>query len=296
MGFFDAVASIFGARRDRKNQIADRNFEVEYNDPRNIRARAEAAGINPVLFFGPGSGTYSGPGFQPVFSQAYARAGAAIDDALLSVVSGKPVSSAQMEQGRRRDARVSALETVNSTLARAVVSAAVRPKVPGIYGGSAVPPVNVSALPALAGASGADPYSSPYPVSGTSTRVAYGNDGASTAMPSASDLDEMIPGLVIEGLNRGKAAGLYDKADMDVLEGQGRWFGDRASAWMMAGSRIAAKLADDPNARVKEWPTFKVKVPHAVRQFIPGGVIMLPGAKREDGFAPRASAMFNPWK
>lgn len=286
MGFFDAAAALFGARRDRKNAIADREADLIYNHPLNIRARAEEAGFNPLVYLGSGQATASYSAMPPVFSQAYARAGAAIDDALLSVVSGKPASEDQLEQGRRRDAKVSALETVNGSLARALVKSAIRPKVPGIYGGS-------SAAAAIAGD---DPYSNPYPVSGTSTRVAYGNDGSSTSMPSASDLDEMIPGLVIEGLNRGKTSGRYDQDDMAVLEGQGKWFGDRASAWMMAGSRIIAKMADDPNVKGKDWPSFTVKVPHAVRSWIPDGELMLPGAKREDGFRPRASSMFNPWQ
>lgn len=158
-----AVASLLGGRRASRDaaaataaanaqQIAlvrEQNAtqerlireQNEYNDPRNIRARAEGAGFNPAMFIGPGvglQGGIAGTGVaqigtpQSFMGDAIANAGLAFGNGLT-------------EFGKQQ-AYASALEEQNAELRKAVETATLRPDVPGIYGARTM---SVGSAPAI---------------------------------------------------------------------------------------------------------------------------------------------------
>lgn len=145
------VAGAFGlfgaaqARRDEKNAIAQMNA---YNNPAAIRARAEAAGFNPLLFIGPGVGSQTAVGGANYMGAAIAEAGLMVADA----------ASKQREAGK-----LSRLTQENAAMRNQVQNLTLRPKVGGVYAqraaassGGVVPSVR-PALRGPAGASGV-PY------------------------------------------------------------------------------------------------------------------------------------------
>lgn len=113
-----AVSSLIGGRKAAKEQrraIAEQNA---YNHPSAIRARAEEAGFNPLLFVGPGVGTQTALA-QPVMGQAIANAG-------LAIANGVSDWEAQRAQA-------TALEKQNAELRKALETATLRPKVGGVW-------------------------------------------------------------------------------------------------------------------------------------------------------------------
>lgn len=113
-----AGASLLGGalgRRDEKKAIARQN---EYNEPVNVRARAEAAGFNPLLFVGPGVGQQAVTGGSNYMGSAIADAGMLLADAVAK---------------KKEATRVSALQQQNAELAAKVENLTLRPKVGGIY-------------------------------------------------------------------------------------------------------------------------------------------------------------------
>lgn len=258
MSLIGAAAAIAGANKDAGEFRVHRRFLAAYNDPKAIRARAEAAGFNPLLFVGPGVGTYDGPGPGAFFSSAYANAGAALDEGLNQLArTGQQVSNAQLDQGRQRAAEVTALSQQNERMRQTLERISLRPKIPGIFGhggaaGDAA--AGISEMPsvteALSFGSDYGRYSDPFAMSGTSTRVAYGNDGQMTATPSATDLDEIIPGVTVEAINRGKADGSVTPADMDNLDRMGRAIGDLTSRSLLGYGRLFDAVQNPSKYRV----------------------------------------------
>jgi len=119
-----AVSGVLGligakkAAKEQANSIAEQNA---YNDPSAIRARAEAAGFNPLLFVGPGVGNQTSIA-SPVMGQAIANAGLAIAGGL-------------SDYSKERAAQ-SALAQENAELRKVIDQSILRPEVPGIYGTS----------------------------------------------------------------------------------------------------------------------------------------------------------------
>jgi len=114
-----AGASLIGGllgNRNNKKAIAAQNA---YNHPRAIRARAESAGFNPLLFVGPGVGQQTSVATD-MMGSAIANAGLAVGDGLSKLA--------------ELDAYNSALEEQNAELRKAVERATLRPEVAGIYG------------------------------------------------------------------------------------------------------------------------------------------------------------------
>lgn len=110
------VASLLGGRKAAKEQrraIAEQNA---YNHPSAIRARAEEAGFNPLLFIGPGVGQQMTVA-QPVMGQAIANAGLAMAQGI--------------SQHAETQAYAEKLEQQNAELRKALDSATLRPDVPG---------------------------------------------------------------------------------------------------------------------------------------------------------------------
>lgn len=113
-----AGVSLFGARKQRKAQAAARADANYRNSPQGIRDNAEAAGFNPLVFAGPGTGT--GAQYAPVFGNEYAQAGAMISDAFA--------------QEEALKIQRSELELQNKRLEEIVKQTTLTPDVPGIYG------------------------------------------------------------------------------------------------------------------------------------------------------------------
>lgn len=113
-----AVSSLFGGRKAAKEQARAIAAQNAYNSPSAIRARAEEAGFNPLLFVGPGVGTQTALA-QPVMGQAIANAGLAIANGV-----------SEWEEQR---AQATALEKQNAELRKALETATIRPKVAGVW-------------------------------------------------------------------------------------------------------------------------------------------------------------------
>lgn len=113
-----AGASLLGGilgRNSEKKAIAAQN---EYNNPTNIRKRAEEAGFNPLSFIGPGVGLQTTTGGSNYMGSAIADAGMAFADAM----------SKKAELGK-----LDKLQQANAKLAAKVQTLTLRPKVAGIY-------------------------------------------------------------------------------------------------------------------------------------------------------------------
>lgn len=123
-----AVSSLLGgraaskeARRARQQQQADIAAQNLYNSPKQIRARAEEGGFNPLLFAGPGVGLQSAiPDLmQPVMGQAIANAGMQMASGLMEAAEAQAQADAVAQQ--------------NAELRKTVEKLTLRPAVPGIY-------------------------------------------------------------------------------------------------------------------------------------------------------------------
>lgn len=128
------IGGIFGRNAERK-AIREQN---EYNNPANIRARAEAAGFNPLLFVGPGVGNQMATGGANVMGSAIADAGLMLSEAL----------------AKRQDLRkLDRLKDENQKLNQQVTDLTIRPKIGGIYAQREAIPSKAAALGGLNGAS-----------------------------------------------------------------------------------------------------------------------------------------------
>jgi hypothetical protein len=103
-----------------RQQVAEMNV---YNDPAQVRARAEAAGLNPLLFMAPGVGQQTGMAQSQASSGNYM--GAALADAGMMIAD-------QMSKNREL-ARLEKLSAENKKLAEKVQNLTIRPKVGGVY-------------------------------------------------------------------------------------------------------------------------------------------------------------------
>lgn len=110
------LGGLFGKSSARKAQ--DR--QNEYNSPVQVRARAEQAGFNPLLFVGPGVGQQAAP-------EASGHMGAAIADSSMMIANA-------MTGKAEEKARVDNLELQNEKLRKEINNMTLRPKTAGIYG------------------------------------------------------------------------------------------------------------------------------------------------------------------
>jgi hypothetical protein len=118
------VGGLFGRSSAKKDLAMQRqliNEQNEYNNPTNIRRRAEEAGFNPLSFIGPGVGLQTG------VAQANSAnyMGAAIADAGMAIADGM---ARKAELGK-----LDKLQQANAKLAAKVQSLTLRPKVAGVY-------------------------------------------------------------------------------------------------------------------------------------------------------------------
>lgn len=113
-----SALSFLGGRKSRKMQEKMYWQNRWDNLPEGIRANAEAAGFNPLVFAGPGVG--NGAGYQPTMGHELSTAGQVITDASLALENQK--------------IRRSELELENKRLEELVKANTLRPTVPGVYG------------------------------------------------------------------------------------------------------------------------------------------------------------------
>lgn len=229
-----ALGSLIGGRKAAKEQrraIAEQNA---YNAPSAIRARAEEAGFNPLLFVGPGVGQQTALA-APVMGQAIQNAALAAADGL-------------SEYGKEK-AYSSQLEQQNEELRKALQGATLRPKVPGIYGtaqpvtvgraaptsqvsvqldGSGVPPAPIGSL-----AFGDVP-----PVSMYAPYI--GRNGQILQFQEGTDLEDAVSAVPLNALANLQEEGTIDPGFVD------RYFKnaeDLATAVLRPGFQGAKKLA-----------------------------------------------------
>lgn len=126
-----AGSSLFGGLFGQSSAAADRRFNAEqidkqneYNNPTNIRKRAEDAGFNPLSFIGPGVGLQTG------VAQANSAnyMGSAIADAGMAIADGI-ANRTKVKQAEQ----LGALEIANAKLQNKILQLTLRPKVGGVY-------------------------------------------------------------------------------------------------------------------------------------------------------------------
>lgn len=130
-GLLSAGASLLGGIFGRNSEKAAIDAQNAYNAPDQIRARAEKAGFNPLLFVGPGVGQQTAVGGSNYMGQAIAEAGLMAADNLTQWQSSQKLSKA-MDANRR--------------LSQQLTQATIRPKVGGIYAGTEMAPSRREAL------------------------------------------------------------------------------------------------------------------------------------------------------
>lgn len=119
MGLFGGLLGFAGGLLNNSSQRKMHAQDTYNNTPQGIRANAEAAGFNPLVFAGPGVGT--GAGYTPQLSNPLANLGEGID-AHFSEKEALKLQRSELELEKRRLDEI----VKRSTLA---------PPVPGIYGG-----------------------------------------------------------------------------------------------------------------------------------------------------------------
>jgi len=154
--------SFFGGRSARKQ--SQRQWEINRQDnlPQGIRANAEAAGFNPLVFAGPGVG--NGAGYQPTMGHELSTAGQIVTDASLAL---------ENQKIRRAE-----LELENKRLEELVKANTLRPTTPGVYGAR-------NGLSSTNRAS--DNGNAPYPASGESSESPFPRLEEATLKPPARD-------------------------------------------------------------------------------------------------------------
>lgn len=112
--------SLFGANKAKKDAQKATNDMNDYNNPANVRLRAEEAGFNPLLFVGPGVGQQTAPA-------ASGQMGAAIAD--FGMMAAEKISGLAEEKARMQN-----LQLQNEKLQKELQQATLRPKSAGLYG------------------------------------------------------------------------------------------------------------------------------------------------------------------
>lgn len=124
-------ASLLGGALGARNERKAINAQNAYNHPSAIRARAEEAGFNPLLFIGPGVGQQTAVGGSNFMGSAIADAGMMLADKL----------------AKRQDLRkVDAYKAQNQALQKQVNQMTLRPKVGGLYAQREAMPTRSAAL------------------------------------------------------------------------------------------------------------------------------------------------------
>jgi hypothetical protein len=169
------VSGLFGKNSEKKAIKA----QNAYNDPKQVRARAEAAGFNPLLFIGPGVGQQTATGGGNYMGEAIANAGLALTDGI--------------QKKQMMDIERSRLKMDQQKLDLLIQSATIRPKSGGIYAGN----VSAPSLGGVGGSNGSNFARVPFGLSGGgSVRVGASVSNVNPNAPkSSSDDASKVPTL-----------------------------------------------------------------------------------------------------
>lgn len=179
------LGGIFGSNSERK-AIAAQN---EYNNPSNVRRRAEDAGFNPLLFVGPGVGQQVATGGSNFMGSAVANAGLALADG--------------MDKAKMMEIERSKLAMDRQRLDALLNNATIRPKVAGIYASTVSAPLGVGVVsPPL---HDQDFKSATVPAA-TIWQDYITSSGDVVSAPVGPDIDELVSGAAIAGLGYAKSA------------------------------------------------------------------------------------------
>lgn len=217
-----AGASLLGGALNNKAEKAGIAAQNAYNDPAQIRARAEKAGFNPLSFIGPGVGNQTAAASGAYMGSAIADAGMAMAEGIANRTKKK-----QAEQ-------LGALEIENAKLQNKLLQLTLRPKVGGVYADRQSTPTVSEAV----GGGGVDVGSDPETYLGyvdhkvsagavgdsggidlkpKAVIVPHVSDGQSTPVPVGQDWDEILSGALIAANNRGKAKKAFRKRHADDM-------------------------------------------------------------------------------
>lgn len=199
-------ASLFGGALGARNERKAINAQNAYNHPSAIRARAEEAGFNPLLFIGPGVGQQTAVGGSNFMGSAIADAGMMLADKL----------------AKRQDLRkLDAYKAQNQALQKQVNQMTLRPKVGGLYAQREAMPTRTAALGGVKDESD------------TSTNV-------NPALLGRIN----VPDARLDRANPGYFAGLTWQAAPGFSPGQ-TWedrYGDTPMNWPIAAAQMAADI------------------------------------------------------
>ncbi len=117
---FGAILGFAGGLLNNRSQKKMHVQDTYNNTPQGIRANAEAAGFNPLVFAGPGTGT--GAGYTPQLSNPLAALGEGLD--------------AHFAEREALKIQRAELDLENRRLEELVKRTTLTPPVPGIYGGA----------------------------------------------------------------------------------------------------------------------------------------------------------------
>lgn len=133
MSFLGGIFGLIGARRAEKREDRAIAAANAYNDPSAIRARAEKAGVNPLLFMGPGVGLQTAVGGSNFMGSAIADFGQML---------GGLVTQRGLAKEDRKNQAIQRKAKNEQKLTRM----ALNPKVDGIYAARAAAPSRAAAL------------------------------------------------------------------------------------------------------------------------------------------------------
>lgn len=220
-----AGSSLLGGALSNQAERKGIAAQNAYNDPAQIRARAEAAGFNPLLFVGPGVGNQT-----TAASGGYM--GAAIADAGMQIAD-------QMAKNRELG-RLEKLAAENKKLAEKVQNLTIRPKVGGVYAQREAYNENRSGNNSVVSPAGG-------------AALSYGDD-----VTPLSDTLPVDPRRKVDNKAIGTQAGLMvvDQPNLNALLGGPMYIpsldGDEALQWYDYPSVILPMIG---SAMYNNWPT-----------------------------------------
>lgn len=208
-----AGASLLGGILGRNSENAAIAKQNAYNAPDQVRARAEKAGFNPLLFVGPGVGQQTATGGSNYMGQAIADAGLMMADKLSERQASQKLAKA-MDANRR--------------LQNQLTQATIRPKVDGIYARSEMLP---SVSSALGGGHAGSSRSS------SAGSMAGGSSSAMAGGPNPYDQNGKLAGIWMDGAFVQRPVGFSSGNDIE------NELGDTIAAEAAVGPLAAAYSA-----------------------------------------------------
>lgn len=255
----EAGASLLGGALNNKAEKAGIAAQNAYNDPAQIRARAEAAGFNPLSFIGPGVGNQTAAVSGSYMGSAIADAGMAMADGIANSTKRK-----QAEQ-------LGALEIENAKLQNKLLQLTLRPKVGGVYAQRETTPTIAAAVgggnageaglfgvtaTSSAGVSGSVGLGGSANASGDAIRTSdnwVASDGTVFAGPGSKsmDLEQVVGAAVMDMYGRG--VGLGRQLPKSDGPRYGRSFADKFWSRLASEASRASSAFQRGDQRNAKW-------------------------------------------